>query len=67
MFDDGSGSVIFPPSLTSGDAFKGDGVFTLTVQLPPSTTPGSYRFDFYARDVSGAVSGVLSHTVEVVP
>lgn len=49
----------------SGDVTKGDGIYSLVVQLPPGTTKGSYRFEFQATDRSGAASSVLIHTITV--
>jgi hypothetical protein len=59
MFDDGN---VNGPS---GDAVNGDGVFSLIVQLPPTTTKGNYRFEFQAVDRSGAPSNTIVHNVTV--
>lgn len=57
MFDDGE---------TEGDAFQSDGIYTLTVIIEPHNDLGTYRFDFTARDLSGALSETVSHFITVV-
>jgi hypothetical protein len=59
MFDDGSAS--------HGDEKAGDGIFSLVVTLPPTTQPGTYRFEFQAFDRSNASSTVLVHKITVKP
>jgi hypothetical protein len=56
MYDDGS----------KGDITPNDGTYSLDVEITPDAQKGVYRFDFYAEDYSGAVSGSLSHFVTVV-
>jgi hypothetical protein len=63
MFDDGG--TVDHNGYTSGDAVAGDGVYTLTVLLPRTTTPGNYRFEFHAVDRSLAQSNVIIQTVQV--
>ncbi len=58
MFDDGNAS-------GSGDSVKGDGVYSLTIQLQPNATKGTYRFEFQAVDRSGASSNMIVHNVTV--
>ncbi len=65
MYDDGSEKVIFQPDIRSGDSFKGDGVYTLTIQLPPTAAKGTYRFEFQATDRSGAASNITIHRITV--
>jgi hypothetical protein len=59
MFDD------WDVNGVSGDVLKGDGVYSLTIQLQPNTTKGNYRFEFQAVDRSGAPSNTIVHTVTV--
>jgi hypothetical protein len=59
MFDDGNVNGL------SGDAVKGDGIYSLTVQLEPNTTKGNYRFEFQAADRSGAASNIIVHNLTV--
>jgi hypothetical protein len=72
MYDDGSQNIIIPPNFTSGDALKGDSIFTLTVIISPTdsqgnpTAVGTYRFEFQAVDRSNASSQKIVHTIEVV-
>lgn len=47
------------------DAVAGDGIYSLTIELPPNTNKGTYRFEFEARDYSNARSNVIIHTMEV--
>ena len=56
MFDDGS----------SGDETAGDGVYSLTIAITAQNMTGAYRFDFYAEDLSGVRSAVLTHFINVV-
>ena len=52
LYDDGGANKI------SGniDKFPGDGIFSLAIQLPPSTIKAKYRFEFIAVDKSNAAS-----------
>ncbi len=66
MYDDGGAS----GSPADGDSVANDGVYTLTIQLPPLIAPtppalGDYTFKFYAMDRSGAVSNPVSHIIRV--
>ncbi len=56
MYDDG----------THGDATANDGIFTLLVELPPTTQKGRYRFEFQAVDYSNLTSNVLIHHIIVI-
>ncbi len=53
LADDG----VFP------DATAGDRIYTTGMQIPPTVTKGTYRFDFQAKDKSGAVSAIKSHYI----
>jgi len=55
MYDDG----------THGDSVPGDGTYTLTIQLPPTTPTGIYKFIFYCADRSGALSTPVTHFIKV--
>ena len=60
MYDDGGIVPVSPFGLRSGDAVAGDGIYTLTIPLPSSTTGNTYRdFLFSATDRSGESSNVL--------
>lgn len=59
MYDDGTA--------THGDEKSGDGIFSLLVTLPPTTQPGTYRFEFQAFDRSNAASTLLVHRITVKP
>jgi len=59
MFDDGNFNG------QSGDSEAGDGIYSLTVQLPTTTQRGTYRFVFQATDRSGAQSNEVSHLLRV--
>lgn len=59
MYDDGSA--------THGDEKSADGIYSLIVTLPPTTQPGTYRFEFIAYDRSNAVSPTLVHRMTVIP
>jgi hypothetical protein len=49
-----------------GDAVAGDGQFSLTIQIPPTTATGNYRFEFQAEDKKGALSAKLDHIITVI-
>lgn len=55
MYDDG----------THGDRVAGDGQFSIDVQLPFDSQKGTYRFEFYAYDLSKLQSNVVIHNVYV--
>jgi hypothetical protein len=67
MYDDGGGAIIGEPDVRSGDRIEGDSVYTLTIALSPTVTPGTYRFEFQAFDRLNAVSGILKHNLVVRP
>ncbi len=72
MYDDGNENIVIPPNFTSGDAIKGDSIYTLTVFINPTdsqgnpTASGSYRFEFQVADRSNAVSQKIVHNIQVV-
>ncbi len=66
MYDDGGAS----GNIADGDSVAHDGIYTLTIQLPPLSAPtppalGTYTFKFYAVDRSGAVSAPVTHDIKV--
>lgn len=61
MYDDGGAS----QAPGDDDKVANDGTYTLAVQLPPSTTLGTYVFTFYAVDRSGVSSVPVSHSIKV--
>jgi hypothetical protein len=64
MYDDGGFNPVSPFGIKSGDAFSGDGVYTLTIPLLSSTTGNTYRdFSFVATDRSGGTSNVLTKRI----
>jgi hypothetical protein len=56
MFDDGS----------NGDKTGGDGVYSLEIFITPQNALGSYRFEFFAEDNSGALSQSVARLINVV-
>lgn len=58
MSDDGNTQV-------SGDRIAGDGVYSLTINLPPTMSPGNYKFVFEAVDFSGEHSNQIPWIVTV--
>jgi len=60
MFDDGNQQV-------DGDAVAGDGIFSRTVFIDSSNTPGQHVIFFLATDQTGAVSDSIYHTFTIVP
>jgi len=66
MYDDGGFNLVPPFGLKSGDAFAGDGTYTLTIPLPSSTTGNTYRdFSFVSTDRSGGSSNVLTKRIYI--
>ncbi len=48
-----------------GDQNSGDGIYTVTVQLPPTAAKGRYRFEFQGFDLSNLASNVIKHYLYV--
>ncbi|MCK9279425.1 MAG: hypothetical protein M0P71_02295 [Melioribacteraceae bacterium] len=48
-----------------GDEMAGDGIFTFKNSFNTTTTLGSWRFEFQAKDGNGAVSNIISQNMEV--
>jgi hypothetical protein len=67
---DGSASAgnpfVMNDSGENGDAIAGDGVYSLTITISPQNALGTYRFEFFAEDLSGAVSEGVSRTITVI-
>jgi hypothetical protein len=61
LYDDG-GLVITP---SSGDQVAGDGIYSLIVSLPHTTTKGLWRFVFRAIDRGNKLSNEISHNILV--
>jgi hypothetical protein len=56
MYDDG----------THTDAVAGDGIYSLTIGLPPTgVTLGTYRWEFQARDRQKKTSNIIIHNIVV--
>jgi hypothetical protein len=51
---------------TGGDTIAGDGVYSVEIYITPQNALGDYRFEFFAEDLSGAVSEPVTHTITVV-
>ena len=62
MFDDGG---VLRNQVTSGDRLAGDGVFSVIVRLPSTTTPGLRVFAFQASDSFADTSASLLHSILV--
>lgn len=58
LFDDGN-------TTSDGDATANDGTYTVFLFFPESQPVGNWRFEFQAKDKSGAVSNIISKIVEV--
>jgi hypothetical protein len=63
LYDDGG--VVTQSHARSGDAVAGDGVFSIIIQLPPSTTFGDRYFAFQALDTFGDTSATYVHKFRV--
>jgi hypothetical protein len=55
LFDNGN--------LLNGDLMAGDGIYSLLIQVNQTNDKGTYRFEFQAKDRSGALSNILNHFV----
>jgi hypothetical protein len=62
-----SGDTVGPYTLaddgTNPDQTAGDGIFTSGLTIYSNAIKGTYRFDFQAKDKSGAVSTIKSHYI----
>ena len=47
------------------DLVAGDQIYSNKISIPYSVTKGTYRFDFQAKDKSGAVSAIKSHYITI--
>jgi hypothetical protein len=63
MFDDGG--AIQQGGITSGDLLAGDGIFSIIIQIPPSISPGTFRFAFQASDTFRDTSDVFVHNLVI--
>ncbi|MFA6540936.1 MAG: hypothetical protein WCT99_04975 [Bacteroidota bacterium] len=61
MFDDGGSN----GAAGNTDRTANDGIYTLSVQLPPSTIKATYRFVFQGFDATKAESNILTHEIVV--
>ncbi len=52
LYDDGGAN----GTAGNTDKLQGDGIYTLSIQLPPTTVKATYRFVFQAFDVANAAS-----------
>jgi len=64
LHDDGGEVILYEPyNLTSGDATKGDGIYSYVLLLDPTVPKGSYLWTFHAQDLSNAYSNTLTHVL----
>lgn len=63
LFDDGG--IVSHGGVFSGDPDAGDGIFTVTIQIPAETDKGTFVFQFQAVDKAGLESAVTEHSVVV--
>jgi len=47
----------------NGDITAGDGIFSLLIQVDENNDKGTYRFEFRAKDRTGALSNIINHSV----
>jgi hypothetical protein len=50
---------------TYGDVTAGDGIYTITPQLPSTTARGTWRFEFKAEDRRKAESNIINHLITI--
>ena len=73
LIDDGGDVVIYPPNITSGDAAKGDGIYSFNVPIfgmgytDPvlQTKTGTFRWTFIVQDESNEYGNEIIHIVVV--
>ncbi len=58
MYDDGN-------TQTHGDLTAGDGIYSTLIQADSTSIPGTYRFDFNARDRGHKLSNTISHNIVI--
>jgi len=63
LYDDG-GEIEWN-GITSGDAIKNDGIYTIKVVLPATVMKGTYHFIFEAHDKAGNISNKIDHSLTV--
>jgi hypothetical protein len=63
MFDDGGKDQT--PGNGNTDKFPGDGVYTVTVELPSTASKGTRRFEFQGFDRSNAGSNIMNHFIVI--
>ena len=63
LYDDGG--MVSHGGVFSGDKSEGDGVYSLTIQIPPTTVKGTFTFRFRAVDKTGLKSPFFEHPVVV--
>jgi hypothetical protein len=63
MYDDGGKDQT--PGNGNTDKFPGDGVYTVTVELPPTASKGTRRFEFQAFDRSNTGSNIINHFIVI--
>lgn len=63
LLDDGN--VTQPGGISSGDLLAGDGVFSVTLQLPSTIPPGAYPFLLQATDTFRDTSNSVPYTLIV--
>ena len=50
----------------NGDLTAGDGIYTITIVLPSTgVNTGKYRWEFFAKDRSGALSNKITHYIVI--
>jgi hypothetical protein len=62
LFDDGGSS----GDISDTDLVPGDGIFTVTIQLPPTVSKGTRRFEFQAFDRAGSGSNIINKLIVVM-
>ncbi len=51
---------------SNGDVVAGDGTYTITIVLPSTgVNTGQYRWEFFAKDRSGAISNKITHYIVI--
>lgn len=59
LFDDGD-------TQTHGDITAGDGIYSRLIQADSTSIPGTYRFEFNARDRGHKLSNTINHNIVII-
>ncbi|HIA79533.1 MAG TPA: hypothetical protein EYO07_05170 [Candidatus Marinimicrobia bacterium] len=73
LYDDGSEDILYEPDFTSGDSFRGDGIYSFRIPVYGSgntdpnfqTQTGTFRWDFITQDKADEYGTPVLHEVVI--